>query len=143
MRVGRSPGTGARGPGTGRRGPTRSGAARAAHPPASALRRRCRANVLSDADPAAGKYGALVWDESKQSWEADPALQVGVHVEDLSSASVVTNTKGPHTGTFTFASHDAADHQICLSAEAAGWAGHRHVKMYLDVNVGPSKHDKE
>lgn len=65
-----------------------------------------------------------------------------VNVEDLSSAATVVNTKGPHTGTFTFSSHDAADHQICLSTEA-GWSGHKHVKMYLDVNVGPSKHDKE
>lgn len=89
-----------------------------------------------------GKYGALVWDDGKQSWEADPGLQVRVNVEDLSSAQVVVNTKGPHTGTFTFSSHEAADHQICLSTEGVG-SGHKHVKMYLDVNVGPSKHDKE
>lgn len=67
-----------------------------------------------------------------------------MNVDDLSTASTVVNTKGPHTGTFTFSSHDAADHQICLSTNAPGWGGeHKHVKMYLDINVGPSKHDKE
>ncbi|EKC98422.1 ER to transport-related protein [Trichosporon asahii var. asahii CBS 8904] len=118
------------------------GLAQALHFYFDSSEKRCFVEELPSDTVVEGKYGALVWDDGKQSWEADPGLQVRVNVEDLSSAQVVVNTKGPHTGTFTFSSHEAADHQICLSTEGVG-SGHKHVKMYLDVNVGPSKHDKE
>lgn len=53
-------------------------------------------------------------------------------------------TRGPPEGKFTFTSHDAGDHSICLGTNyTGGWFSSRHIRMYLDINVGAAKHDVE
>ena len=56
----------------------------------------------------------------------------------------MVNTRGPADARFTFTSQDPGDHEICLSSNiTGGWISTEHVKMYLDINVGSSKLDKE
>ena len=62
----------------------------------------------------------------------------------MSTNHVVVNTRGPADGRFTFTSHDPGDHEICLHSNiTGGWLSDRHIKMYLDINVGSSKRDVE
>jgi hypothetical protein len=64
--------------------------------------------------------------------------------QELATGHTVVNTRGPPEGRFTFTSHDPGDHNICLHSNiTGGWLSNEHIKMYLDVNVGSSKHDTE
>ena len=56
----------------------------------------------------------------------------------------VVRSRGPSEGRFTFTSHDAGDHSICLYTNyTAGWFSTKHIKLYLDVVVGAAKRDVE
>ena len=55
----------------------------------------------------------------------------------------VVNTKGSHTGKFTFSAADAGDHRICFSTNDAGQGGWLSggkqsgaVKLTLDLAIG-------
>lgn len=55
----------------------------------------------------------------------------------------MVKTTGPREGKFTFTSHDAGDHSICLSTNYTSWFSHTHIRLYLDIVVGTSKPDVE
>src|SRR5882762_1238784 len=57
----------------------------------------------------------------------------------------VVKTRGPPDGRFTFTSHEAGDHSICLSTNySSSWFGPTaHIRLYLDIVVGSSKPDAE
>jgi hypothetical protein len=43
-----------------------------------------------------------------------------------------------------FGTHHIGDHSICIHSNiTGGWINTEHIKLYLDVNVGSSKHDLE
>jgi hypothetical protein len=52
----------------------------------------------------------------------------------------VTSTRGPAEGKFAFTSHEAGDHQICLSS-ASSSADAPQVRMHLDVVIGEARPD--
>ncbi|CAK9784827.1 putative ER to Golgi transport-related protein [Cutaneotrichosporon oleaginosum] len=105
--------------------------------------KRCFLEELPSDTIVEGHYRALLWDETTKQWTTNPQLGITVNVEDLFSGNTVVNTRGPHAGRFTFASSDAADHNICLHSNlTGGWmSGTEHIKMYLDITVGSSKLD--
>jgi hypothetical protein len=55
----------------------------------------------------------------------------------------VVKTKGPSDGRFTFTSHEAGDHSICLSTNYTSWFSSTHIRLYLDVVVGSTKADAD
>jgi p24 family protein alpha len=55
----------------------------------------------------------------------------------------MVQTKGPSEGKFTFTSHGAGDHSICLSTNYTSWFSSTHIKLYLDIIVGSTKPDVE
>lgn len=62
----------------------------------------------------------------------------------METGHVVVKTRGPPEGKFTFTSHEAGDHSICLGTNyTSGWFTSRHIRMYLDINVGATKHDQD
>ena len=73
------------------------------------------------------------------------ALDLVLIVEPLSqeveSGHSVVNTRGPPEGRFTFTSHDAGDHSICLSTSySSSWFGPTaHIRLHFDVVVGSTK----
>ena len=57
---------------------------------------------------------------------------------------MVVKSRGPPEGKFMFTSHESGDHSICLATNYTGsWFSGRHVRMYLDINVGAAKHDAD
>lgn len=58
---------------------------------------------------------------------------------------VVVKTRGPPESRFTFTSHEAGDHSICLSTNySSSWFGPQaHIRLYLDIVVGAAKPDVE
>lgn len=65
-------------------------------------------------------------------------------VQEVSSRHSVTKSRGPHEGRFTFTSHEAGDHSICLSTNyTSGWFSNTHIRLYLDIVVGSTRPDVE
>jgi p24 family protein alpha len=61
--------------------------------------------------------------------------------QEVESGHSVVSTRGPPEGRFTFTSHDAGDHSICLSTSySSSWFGPTaHIRLYFDVAVGSTK----
>lgn len=59
----------------------------------------------------------------------------------MESGHSVANTRGPPEGRFTFTSHDAGDHSICLSTSySSSWFGPTaHIRLHFDIVVGSTK----
>ena len=57
----------------------------------------------------------------------------------------VVRTRGPSDGKFTFTSHEAGDHSICLGTNySTGWFEvNTHIRLYLDIVVGSTKANAE
>jgi len=62
-------------------------------------------------------------------------------LQEADTAHTVVKTKGPSEGRFTFTSHEAGDHSICLSTNYTSWFSSTHIRIYLDVVVGTTKAD--
>jgi p24 family protein alpha len=61
--------------------------------------------------------------------------------QEVESDHSVVSTRGPPDGRFTFTSHDAGDHSICLSTNySSTWFGPvAHIRLYLDIVIGSTK----
>lgn len=111
----------------------------------------------------AGHYRALEWDGKSQAYAPNGELGIQVDVEvcnhllsgvlplvngiifqEMHTGHSVTKSRGPNEGRFTFTSHDAGDHSICLSTNyTAGWFSNSHIRLYLDIVVGSTRPDVE
>ena len=64
--------------------------------------------------------------------------------QESESGDKVVNTRGLPQGKFTFTSHEAGDHTICLRSNyTGGWFSTPQVRMHLDIAVGEAKVDEE
>lgn len=65
--------------------------------------------------------------------------------QEMDTNHPVVKTRGPPDSRFTFTSHEAGDHSICLSTNySSTWFGPQaHIRLYLDIVVGASKPDVE
>ncbi|KAG6865077.1 hypothetical protein C0993_008320, partial [Termitomyces sp. T159_Od127] len=63
--------------------------------------------------------------------------------QESEHGDVLVKTTGPPEGKFTFTSHDAGDHSICLATNYTSWFSHTHIRLYLDIVVGTTKPNVE
>ncbi|OSX63960.1 hypothetical protein POSPLADRAFT_1039242 [Postia placenta MAD-698-R-SB12] len=108
--------------------------------------KRCFIEELPTDTIVEGHYRALEWSEQTQTYVENPELGVLVEVDELETSHNVVRTRGPPDGRFTFTSHEAGDHAICLSASypsSGSWFGSTHIRLYLDIVVGATKPDLE
>ncbi|KAH9840243.1 emp24/gp25L/p24 family/GOLD-domain-containing protein [Rhodofomes roseus] len=108
--------------------------------------RRCFIEELPTDTIVEGHYRALEWSEKDQAYVENPELGILVEVDELETSHNVVKTRGPPEGRFTFTSHEAGDHSICLSASypsTGSWLGSTHVRLYLDIVVGATAPDSE
>lgn len=62
--------------------------------------------------------------------------------QTMSNDHILTSTRGPSEGKFAFTSHEAGDHQICLSTDYPSSRGQApQVRMHLDIIIGDAKPD--
>ncbi|KAI5480461.1 ER to Golgi transport-related protein [Pseudohyphozyma bogoriensis] len=91
-----------------------------------------------------GHYKAEEWAESSKSYVVNDQLGIQIVVQEVESGDKVVNTRGLPQGKFTFTSHEAGDHQICLRSNyTGGWFSTPQVRMHLDIAVGEAKVDEE
>ncbi|KAG7443692.1 uncharacterized protein BT62DRAFT_902887 [Guyanagaster necrorhizus] len=101
--------------------------------------KRCFIEELPTDTVVEGHYRALEWSEPQQTYISDDKLGIHVDVDEVESGESVVRTKGPSEGRFTFTSHDAGDHSICLSTNYTSWFSSTHIRLYLDIVVGNTK----
>ncbi|KII87522.1 hypothetical protein PLICRDRAFT_113267 [Plicaturopsis crispa FD-325 SS-3] len=105
--------------------------------------KRCFIEELPTDTVVEGHYRALEWSEGPQTYEINPELGIVVEVDEVESGHSVVRTTGPSDSRFTFTSHEAGDHSICLSTNHTSWFAHTHIRLYLDIVVGSTKPDQE
>ncbi|RXW14672.1 hypothetical protein EST38_g11175 [Candolleomyces aberdarensis] len=108
-----------------------------------ANQKRCFIEELPSDTVVEGHYRALEWSESQQLYLENEELGIIVEVQEEPSGHVVVKTVGPLDGRFTFTSHEAGDHSICLSTNHSSWFSHTHIRMNLDIVIGSTKPDVE
>ncbi|KAF8479703.1 emp24/gp25L/p24 family/GOLD-domain-containing protein [Russula ochroleuca] len=103
--------------------------------------KRCFIEELPTDTVVEGHYRALEWNEQGQVYSINEELGILVQVAEVESGHSVVSTRGPPDGRFTFTSHDAGDHSICLSTNySSSWFGPTaHIRLHLDVVVGSTK----
>ncbi|KAL9713730.1 emp24p/erv25p- protein [Leucoagaricus gongylophorus] len=118
-------------------------AADALHFYLDANQKRCFIEELPTDTVVEGKYRALEWSQQQQKYVENPELGINVEVQEEPSGHVVVKTRGPSDSIFTFTSHEAGDHSICLSTNYTSWFSHTHIRLYLDIVVGSTRPNVE
>ncbi|KAF8159722.1 emp24/gp25L/p24 family/GOLD-domain-containing protein [Crassisporium funariophilum] len=108
-----------------------------------ANQKRCFIEELPTDTVVDGHYRAREWSEQQQAYAENPDLGIIVEVQEEPSGHVVVSTVGPLDGKFTFTSHEAGDHSICISTNYTSWFSHTHIRLHLDIVVGSTKPDLE
>jgi len=106
---------------------------------------KCFIEELPSETVVDGHYRAFVFDPQSTIYVLDNTLGIDVEIEEVDSGHIVTQTRGPSDGKFTFTSHEAGDHTICVSTNwtTSAFKASSHIKLYLDVAVGSTKADLE
>jgi hypothetical protein len=105
--------------------------------------KRCFIEELPTDTVVEGHYRATEWSEARQEYVEDPNLGILVEVEEMESSHNVVKTRGPSDGRFTFTSHEAGDHSICISTNYSSWFSNTHIRLHLDIVVGTTRPDVE
>jgi p24 family protein alpha len=122
--------------------------------------KRCFIEELPSDTVVEGTYKAMEWSEAKQEYAINEELGINVQVEEVADGDIVVRSKGPADGRFTFTSHAAGDHSMCLSTNYTSWFSSTHIRcilfrdffciityigprLYLDIAVGSTKPDAE
>ncbi|KAI6110992.1 membrane protein [Pisolithus croceorrhizus] len=103
----------------------------------------CFIDELPSDTAVEGHYKVLEWNEQAREYVLEPELGILVEVEEMETGHSVVKTCGPPEGQFTFSSHHAGDHCICLSTNYASWFSSTQVKLYPDIIVGAVRPDIE
>jgi len=103
--------------------------------------KRCFIEELPTDTVVEGHYRALEWNEQEQVYGINDELGILVQVTEVEDSHTVVSTRGPSDGRFTFTSHDAGDHSICVSTNySSTWFGPTaHIRLHLDIVVGSTK----
>lgn len=105
---------------------------------------RCFLEELPKDTIVVGHYKAEEWAEASKSYIVNDQLGIQIVVQESDSGDKVVNTRGFPQGKFTFTSHEAGDHTICLRSNyTGGWFSTPQVRMHLDIAVGEAKVDEE
>ncbi|OBZ74185.1 Transmembrane emp24 domain-containing protein 9 [Grifola frondosa] len=106
--------------------------------------KRCFVEELPTDTVVEGHYRALEWSEKDQQYIENPELGILVEVNEMETGHNVVHTRGPSDSRFTFTSHEAGDHSICLSSNyGSSWFSSTHIRLHLDIVVGSTKADTE
>ncbi|GAA5966321.1 hypothetical protein JCM8115_004830 [Rhodotorula mucilaginosa] len=105
---------------------------------------RCFIEEIPKDTIVVGHYKAEEWQDSSKTWTLNDQLGIQIVVTEVESGDKIVNTRGLPEGKFTFTSHEAGDHTICLQSNyTGGWFSTPQVRMHLDIAVGEAKVDEE
>ncbi|GAB1607887.1 transmembrane emp24 domain-containing protein eca-like isoform X1 [Argonauta hians] len=98
--------------------------------------KKCFIEELPDETMVVGKYKVEVFDKSIKQY-VPTVNQLGIHVEvkDPEEKVVLSRTYAAE-GRFTFTSHLAGEHLVCLHSNSSAWFSSGQLRVHLDIQVG-------
>ncbi|KAK0554712.1 emp24p/erv25p- protein [Tilletia horrida] len=102
---------------------------------------KCFIEELPNDTVVVGHYFAEEWDSTAKEFKISDEFKVKILVTEKRNDHIVTSTLGHPEGKFAFTSHEAGDHQICLSTTYPANHGAPTVRMHLDIIIGDAKPD--
>ncbi|XP_064600243.1 transmembrane emp24 domain-containing protein eca-like isoform X2 [Liolophura sinensis] len=98
--------------------------------------KKCFIEEIPDETMVVGNYKVQVFDYSVKAY-MPTAPGVGMHVEVKDPVnSVVLSRTYASEGRFTFTSHSAGEHVICLHSNSSAWFSSGQLRVHLDIQVG-------
>jgi len=98
--------------------------------------KKCFIEELPDETMVVGKYKVQVYDHAVKDY-MPPVQDIGMHVEvkDPDDKIVLSRTYAAE-GRFTFTSHSAGEHLVCLHSNSSAWFSSGQLRVHLDIQVG-------
>ncbi|CAC5379971.1 unnamed protein product [Mytilus coruscus] len=98
--------------------------------------KKCFIEEIPDETMVVGKYKVQVYDFSvKEYHPSAPGFGMLVEVKDPDENIVLSRTYAAE-GRFTFTSHTAGEHIICLHSNSSAWFASGQLRVHLDIQVG-------
>ncbi|CAI9739069.1 emp24 domain-containing eca-like isoform X1 [Octopus vulgaris] len=98
--------------------------------------KKCFIEELPDETMVVGKYKVEIFDKNVNKYV--PTVHgLGIHVEvkDPEDKVVLSRTYAAE-GRFTFTSHLAGEHLVCLHSNSSAWFSSGQLRVHLDIQVG-------
>ncbi|CAD5112953.1 DgyrCDS2161 [Dimorphilus gyrociliatus] len=103
--------------------------------------KKCFIEEVPDETMIVGKYKVLRFDKNINDF-VTTTTGLGMHVEIKDpSESVVLSRTYASEGRFTFTSHSAGEHTICLHSNSTAWFGGGQLRVHLDIEIGEHAND--
>ncbi|XP_021359642.1 transmembrane emp24 domain-containing protein eca-like isoform X2 [Mizuhopecten yessoensis] len=98
--------------------------------------KKCFIEEIPDETMVVGNYKVQVYDYSVKDYlPSAPGLGMFVEVRDPEHEIVLSRTYAAE-GRFTFTSHLAGEHVVCLHSNSTAWFSSGQLRVHLDIQVG-------
>merc|ERR1712226_1609693 len=103
--------------------------------------RKCFIEEIPDETMVVGNYKVEMFDKMQNKY-VPTVSGLGMHVEvrDPDDKVIMSRTYAAE-GRFTFTSHTAGEHIICLHSNSSAWFGGGQLRVHLDIQVGEHAND--
>ncbi|ELT95532.1 hypothetical protein CAPTEDRAFT_148437 [Capitella teleta] len=103
--------------------------------------KKCFIEEIPDETMVVGNYRVEMFDKMQQKYMPTTA-GLGMHVEvrDPEDKNIMSRTYASE-GRFTFTSHTAGEHIICLHSNSSAWFGGGQLRVHLDIQIGEHAND--
>jgi len=102
--------------------------------------KKCFIEEIPDDTMVVGSYKVESDTAGDGNYVSHPDIGMIVNVED-DDGELVMNRMYASEGRFTFTSHTAGEHQICLHSNSTAWFGGGQLRVHLDIQVGEHAND--
>lgn len=83
-----------------------------------------------------GKYKTELYEPTRAAW-IPTTPGIGMHVEVKNPQSkIILSRHYAAEGRFTFTTHDAGEHVICIGTNSTRWFGGSKLRVHLDISIG-------
>ncbi|KAK3803274.1 hypothetical protein RRG08_021473 [Elysia crispata] len=98
--------------------------------------RKCFIEEIPDETMVVGNYKVQAYDHNVKDY-MPVSRDIGMHVDiaDPDEKTILSRTYAAE-GRFTFTSHTAGEHVICLNSNSSAWFNSGQLRVHLDISVG-------
>ena len=98
--------------------------------------KKCFIEEIPDETMVVGHYKVEVFDSNTNNYVPSvPGWGMHVEIQDTDDKVILSRTYAAE-GRFTFTSHSAGEHVICLHSNSSAWFASGQLRVHLDIQVG-------
>jgi len=98
--------------------------------------KKCFIEEIPDETMVVGNYKVQAYEANNKEY-LPASSSIGMHVDIVDpDKKVVLSRTYAAEGRFTFTSHSAGEHVICLNSNSSAWFNAGQLRVHLDINVG-------